>query len=225
MPFVLYIMEPDKKGNKNIYFNLQSASLNTITNLQDIWSVKLNDDIRIDTLSNSFKNAKKYSPSVYQHFKQYKLLHRRIVHNKMLCKMGISETPNCLFCNETETIEHIYLKCPNVIQLWHQTEDWAKTFNIPHFKISKYEKIFGEKFNDHIKHVIVISVKDVIYQKRKKGDRMTLTDVKRCIQKNLHINQTQRAMKNDTSSFEKDWKPFIETFRTDPTTKNSWYLI
>ena len=52
-----------------------------------------------------------------------------------------------------------------------------------------------------------------------------LTDVKRCIQRNLHINQTQKSMENDNSSFENDWKKFIETFRTDPTTKNSWYLI
>ena len=66
------------------------------------------------TLSNSFKNAKRYL-SVYQHFIQYKLLHRRMVHNKLLHKMGISTTPNCLFCNEWETIEHVYMECPNAV--------------------------------------------------------------------------------------------------------------
>ena len=88
--------------------------------------------------------------------------------------MGISETPNCLFCNMTETIEHVY-----AVQLWHQTEDWHQYL---HFKISENEKIFGEKYNDHMKHIITISVKDVIYQKRKKWDKMNLSDVKRCIQ-------------------------------------------
>ena len=131
------------------------------------------DEVRIDTLSNSFKNAKKYSPSVYQHFNQYKLLHRRIVNNKLLHKMGISVTPNCHFCDETETIEHIYgvSQC-NI--LWQKAENWVKSLQYPHFKISDTEKIFGEKYSNHLKHIIVISTKDVMYHKRKKGDKMFL---------------------------------------------------
>ena len=71
--------------------------------------------MRLDTISKAFKNAKINSPSVYQHFIQYKLLHRRVVNNKLLYKMSISETPNCLFCHNIETIEHIYIECENVI--------------------------------------------------------------------------------------------------------------
>ena len=48
-------------------------------------------------------------------------------------------------------------------------------------------KVFGEKYNDRLKRIIVISIKDVIYQKRKKGDQLCLSDVKRAILKNLHI--------------------------------------
>ena len=97
----------------------------------------------MDTLSKFFKNAKKYSPSVYQHFLQYKLLHRRIVHNTLLSRMGISTTPNCLFCDDPETIEHIYVECPNALSLWHDSENWVKGLNYPHFKICENEKIFG----------------------------------------------------------------------------------
>ena len=139
--------------------------------------------------------------------------------------MGISETPNCHFCNETETIEHIYMECPNVIQSWQQTENWVKCLQYPHFKISDSEKIFGEKYNNHFKHIIVISTKDVIYQKRKKGDKMFLSDVKRCIMKNLHILKTQESLRDNNSTFDEDWKVFINTFRRDPTTQSSWYLI
>ena len=49
------------------------------------------------------------------------------------------------------------------------------------FKISHTAKLFGEKPNDYIKHFIVISTKDVIYQKLKNGDQMCLSDVKRSI--------------------------------------------
>ena len=196
-----------------------------MTELQDKWSQKLNDGIRLDTLSNSFKNAKKYSPSVYQHFNQYKLVHRRIVHNKLLHKMGISETPNCLYCGTTETIEHVYLDCPNVVNLWQELESWVKSLHFPHFKISENEKIFGEKYNNHIKRITIISTTDVIYQKRKKGDKMNLPDVKRCIQRNLHIEKTRESLKDIISTFDEDWKPFIDALRKDQATQNSWYRI
>ena len=97
LPFILYIIEIGIKGNENTYFNSQATGSNILIELQRKWSKKLNDDVRLDTLSNSFKNAKKYSPSVYQHSIQYKMLHRRIVHSNLLHKMDISATPNCFF--------------------------------------------------------------------------------------------------------------------------------
>ena len=164
LPFILHIIESNSKGNKNTYFNSQNTGNNVLNELQIKWSTKLNEDIRLDTISNSFKNAKTFSSSVYQHFIQYKLLHRRIVHNKLLFQMGISTTPNCLFCDELETIEHVYLECPNVIELWREAENWVKSFQNPHFKLSDNENFFGDKYNDYLKHIIIISIKDVIYQ-------------------------------------------------------------
>ena len=91
-----------------------------LTNIQHKWSEGLNESIQLDTLIKAFKNAKKekYSPSVYQHFIQS--IHRRIVHNKIVHKMGISGTPNCLYCNNVETIEHVYIECENVRRFMEQ---------------------------------------------------------------------------------------------------------
>ena len=225
LPYILYIAETNSKGNKNTYYNVTNTGNMVLNDLQTKWSEKLNDEIRIDTLSNSLKNAKKYSPSVYQHFLQYKLLHRRIVHNTLLFRMGISNTPNCLFCDEPETIEHVYLECPNAVNLWLNTENWVKSLNFPHFKISENEKIFGEKYNNHLKHIIVISIKDVIYQKRKLGNTMHLADVKRQVLKNLHITKTQELLKNQDTNFDENWRTIIDCLRIDISTRNSWYQI
>ena len=225
LPYILHIIESCSKGNKNIYFNSLPTISNTIVDLQVTWSGKLNEDIRLDTISNSFKNAKKYSPSAYQHFIQFKLLHRRVVHNQLLHKMNILDTPNCFFCNAIETIEHVYIDCPNVISLWHNTENWVKTMFSPHFKIADIEKNFGEKNNNQLKHLIITSIKDVIYAKRKQGNKMLLLDVKRSIVKNLHILKTQELLKKRLSNFENDWREIIHCLRIDPATKNSWYLI
>ena len=59
------------------------------------------------------------------------------------------------------------MECPNAIHLWKETENWAKSLHYSHFKISDTEKKFDEKYNYHSKHIIIISIKDVIYQKRK----------------------------------------------------------
>ena len=81
--------------------------------------------------------------------------------------MGISETPNCLYCNTIETIEHVFIECRNVRQLWQRTEKWVRLLHNPPFKISDTGlQIFGEKQSDYIKHIIIISTKDVIYQKK-----------------------------------------------------------
>ena len=225
LPFILYISEVSDKGSKNVYFNVSNIGNNVLNELQTKWSLKLNDEIMLNTLSQSFKNAKKYSPSVYQHFLQYELLHRRIVHNKLLFKMGLSTTPNCLFCDNLETIEHIYVECPNSVRLWHDTENWVKGLNYPHFKISDNEKIFGEKHNDKLKHIIILSIKDVIYQKRKIGNIMYLSDVKRQILKSLHITKTQELLRNDISNFDEIWRNVITPLRVDPSTQNSWYRL
>ena len=58
LPYILYIIDASTKGNKNTYFNSFPVIRNTMVNLQNKWSERLNDDIRIDTISNSFKTPK-----------------------------------------------------------------------------------------------------------------------------------------------------------------------
>ena len=94
-------------------------------------------------------------------------------------------THSCLYCHDTETIEHIYIECENTIEVWQYTEHGVRPLHSPHFKISDIKKIFGGKQTDHIKHIIIISIKDVIYQKRKNGDKMCLSDGKRALFKKI----------------------------------------
>ena len=96
--------------------------------------------------------------------------------------MNLSETENCLYCNEgPKTIEHIYLQCRNSIKFWNDTISWVRRIFDQQFIISDHEKIFGDISNDHVLNIIIMSVKDVIYQKRKVGKEMTLSDVKKCL--------------------------------------------
>ena len=225
LPCILYNIDTGSKGNKNTYFNLVENGNRILIELQNKWSEKMNDIIHLDTISKAFKNAKKFSPSVYQHFTQFKLIHRRIVNNKLLHKMKIVESPYCLFCNHIETIEHIYLECPNAINIWYEVENWIRSIQYPHFKISDTEKIFGEKYNNQLKQLVITSTKDIIYFKRKTGDSVYLNDVKRALVKNLHILKSQDMLKHEGDGFYDKWNPLINRLRIDPASRDSWYLL
>ena len=108
----------ERKGNQNVYFGIVENGNGNIQNIQQKWSDGLNDDICFEYVTKAFKCAKKFSPTVYQQFNQYKLIHRRTVNNKLWFKMGLSESDRYLFCLESvETIEDIYLECDNVKQI------------------------------------------------------------------------------------------------------------
>ena len=70
-----------------------------------------------------------------------------------------------------------------------------------------------------------ISVKDVIYYKRKNGGEMCVTDVKMCLLKNLSILKSKELSNNTTNIFENRWFNFIRDFRNDERVRRSWYII
>lgn len=56
---------------------------------------------------------------------QFKLLHRRIASNDFLCKIGISLTDKCTFCEQnTETLVHLFWDCDSVQAFWQGIQDW-----------------------------------------------------------------------------------------------------
>ena len=91
--------------------------------------------------------------------------------------------------------------------------------------ISDIEKMVGSTVNNHIVNLITISVKDVIYQKRKTGNIMNVTDVKMCLLKNVCILKSKELSNKIVSNFENKWSDFIRDLKTDERVKRSWYVI
>ena len=113
----------------------------------------------------------------------------------------------------------------NTIRIWNDVLTWVRSIYDPHFMISDHEKIFGCSSKDHICQLIIISGKDVIYQKRKSGKKMIITDVKRSLLKNLNILKSKSMVQNNQQHFLNLWEIFIEDLRNDTFTKNSWYIF
>ena len=62
---------------------------------------------------------------------QFKLLHRRIVTNSFLHKIGIKNRNSCTFCEvERETLFHLFWSCRVVQSFWKILENWLIKYKI-----------------------------------------------------------------------------------------------
>ena len=139
---ILYKIDMGSEDNKNVYSNIVGRDTNIVCTIKEKWSESLNDDILLPTVQSSLTNAKKFSPSVYQYYNQFKLIHMRTVNNILLKKIGIIEEETCLYCKDhIETIEHRYLSCNNTVRIWNEAISWVRNIYDPHFIISDQEKV------------------------------------------------------------------------------------
>ena len=172
MSYILHDIGIGNSGNQNTYFDINSDNDNIVNDIKDKWATSFNEDIFPSTIHRSFKNAKQFSTTAYQHFNQFKLIHRRTINNQLLRRMNLSDTENCLYCNEgPETIEHIYLHCRNSVKIWFDTVSWVQRIYDPQFTISDHEKIFGGITNNQVLNVSNSECKGCNLPEKESGER------------------------------------------------------
>ena len=67
---------------------------------------------------------------------QYKILHNIVFTNDKLFRFGLSQSPNCTFCNEEpESIEHLLSRCKVPSEFWKDVLSWLKDKH--HYRILK----------------------------------------------------------------------------------------
>ena len=101
---------------------------------------------------------------------QFKYIHRILPTNTLLQKMNITQNSLCTFCNNSEeTLEHLFLMCPVVEQLWEKVEKFISDKTQNHTILSRVGKSFGTcKENNLINHIILLTKKHIYYSKIRK---------------------------------------------------------
>ena len=62
---------------------------------------------------------------------QYKVLNNIVFTNDKLFRFGLSQSPNCTFCNEEpESLEHLLSRCKMSCEFWKEVLSWLKGNNI-----------------------------------------------------------------------------------------------
>ena len=132
----------------------------------------LNEEIPYNAVEKGFIAIPNMTEGSYYKYFQFRLLHSRIVTNKKLYNMKISDTDICPICFGTEeTIKHAFLDCQFTVNLWNQIEEWWKSITNKHIKFNELEKILIDK--------VILSTKLVIFNNRKVGKRHDISEVKR----------------------------------------------
>ena len=140
---------------------------------------------------------------------QFKFIHRKIATQLYLCKIGVSETPNCNFCDShPQTLIHLFLKCINVTSLWNEIFTWLKSKNIRQCKLTDEEICFGTLHLDqfYLVNTIILHAKYFIFVCKVQNTSPLFMSFLSSIR---HLEKTERIIalkKNRLGLHEKKWQ-------------------
>ena len=73
----------------------------------------------------------------------YKFLHRIIVTKKELCRFGIKQDSDCLYCGKEDSIEHTFINCQFSKAFQRRAIQWFNKVNYTNLHPSAKETLFG----------------------------------------------------------------------------------
>ena len=74
---------------------------------------------------------------------KFKLLHRIVVTKKELKRFGIKSESDCLYCGESDSIDHTFLDCQFTSAFTRQVVGWFNAINNTSFNPEPKEIVFG----------------------------------------------------------------------------------
>ena len=143
---------------------------------------------------------------------QFKFIHRKIATQFYLSKIGVSDTPNCNFCDShPQTLIHLFLKCVNVTSLWREIFTWLKSKNVRHCKLTEEEICFGTLYLNqfYLVNTIILHAKYFIFLCKVQNTVPLFMSFLSSIK---HLEKTERIIalkRNRLELHEKKWQALI----------------
>ena len=148
----------------------------------------------------------------------YKILNNIVFTNDKLFRFGLSQSPNCTFCNEEpESLEHLLSRCKVSSEFWKEVLSWLKENNIV---IESFNEIglflgFFEETEDFfiITHVLLLA-KYYIYVRKCLGSLPSLKGfiarIRRAYNIELHIAREGDKL----ATHFKKWEKLVASINT-----------
>ena len=142
---------------------------------------------------------------------QYKILNNIAFTNDKLFRFGLSQSPNCTFCNEKpESLEHLLSRCKVSSELWKEVLSWLKEYNIvleSFNEIGLFLGIFEESEDFFLINHVMLSGKYYIYVRKCLGSlpslRGFIARIRRVYNSELHIARERDKLATPLKKWEK----------------------
>ena len=207
LPYFLFEIGYNIKGCAKTYSLLMGSNSNIITGVQRKWEERLGEDMPYQTVKNSFRDIRKMKEGPYMKYVQFKMLHGRIITNKKLLDMGISDSSKCPYCDEPEeTIEHAFIYCTAIVKFWKDIEHWLRRYIEGTITISNIEKIMGTGNMNNIIEKTITATKGIIYKNRQIGKNYNINEVKSSLRSQMLMEEYQAGLEGNDESFLKTWE-------------------
>ena len=170
--FEIYDRQNKIVENKKLSLKLIQSHINCRVkpNCEYKWDVYFEKELHWKTVwSNLNKNfAKRKAKQI-----SWKILHQIVYTENKLKKIGYSSNGKCHFCKtEYETLEHLFVNCPVVKQMWDQVNNAFQMYNalngLQHADINEETIIIGmcENPNTYLFNTVISTVKWVLWKSR-----------------------------------------------------------
>ena len=194
------------KGCSRLYSKVKNSDTHILDTLVDKWAE--NSDVVTDTISisRSFQKHHLNYKDTYLKYLQFRTLHHRFYTNEKLFKMGILQSDLCSMCKiEVDSIEHMFLGCLHVIELWENVTDWIVELGMPNYVMTASRMIIGDLENALAINTIILHTKKVIYNAKKKEQIPHILNVKHEVKKFYYQEKYRQYIKGRNRIFDKQY--------------------
>ncbi len=207
VPSFVKILLKSTKGTHDMYSILTKND--TVPTGQIKWSNIL--EIEESQWREIFSLPFKLTANTKLQWLQFRINHYILATNKYLCKVNITDDPNCTFCkDEVETIEHLFWNCDVIQNFVEQIDNWLLSNGVS-IPFTKTRFIFGN--TSHVvkgeaSNLIILSIKQYIYNTRCYKKKLSLHAFIAKL-KDFYNLEKCIAVKNKTlEHFYKFWNPY-----------------
>jgi hypothetical protein len=144
-------------------------------------------------------------------------LNRNVPYNRRLYKMGLHPNDQCKWCNEEESILHLYWNCKETNKLWVKLSELYRKTTGKSFDLSKEKCLLGTgskmpagRTESQRQRLLCLLTKVFIHVKKCEGSHPSPIHLEMYIKHHLHIEKNRALLRGCINEFEEIWTEWLE---------------
>ena len=137
---------------------------------------------------------------------QYRILHGILVTNSWLCKVGIKDSGKCTYCNQDESIVHLYSSCHVINMFW---DNIVTNIDVMPKSLTAFEKLYAYngKTNYILTNQLLIIARYCIYVCSRAGNVPSFVMFKNSIKMTMRIEEIIAISRDRLAFHMEKWEP------------------